>query len=338
MKLLSNFSASSHQIADLHLFRDADARAAEALLAACPVMAAETGEIVSDTSRPRLTIVLRGSLAVQPDARDGAAASSVRIMAGESAGEQSVLDDEADLSCLVALEPCELLLIGADLAWRLIEESDGVARNLLRLLSFRVRAANVQLRKRQKLGEFYRQLSMNDGLTGLYNRAWLDDVLPRMIATAHAGNALPTSVPAPLSIIMIDLDRFKQFNDRHGHVQGDQALRTAAQVLSSALRPTDCAVRYGGEELMVLLPETSRTEAAAVAQRLCERMRHAVVFADMRLPLPHVTASFGVATLLAGQDGPALIVTADAALYRAKAAGRDRIDVDDGRAMTAQAA
>src|SRR5450830_1031190 len=320
MKLLSNFSASSHQIADLHLFRDADARAAEALLAACPVMAAETGEIVSDTSRPRLTIVLRGSLAVQPDARDGAAASSVRIMAGESAGEQSVLDDEADLSCLVALEPCELLLIGADLAWRLIEESDGVARNLLRLLSFRVRAANVQLRKRQKLGEFYRQLSMNDGLTGLYNRAWLNDMLPKMVAKAQRAHD-------PLSLIMIDLDHFKRFNDQHGHVAGDDALRAAAGVVNKALRPSDFAVRYGGEEMLVILPDTSAQLAQMVAERLCLRMRQVAVFADMRLPLPHLTGSFGVATLLDGMDEKSLMAAADAALYRAKEAGRDRVSL-----------
>ncbi|WP_338771394.1 diguanylate cyclase [Massilia sp. METH4] len=315
MKLLSTFAASAHDIASLQLFRDADTASAAALLAGCPVMLAAAGEVVSDPACPRLVIVLRGALA---DATGEGA--TTKILPGESAGEQSVLDGEADLSGLTALEESELLLVDADLAWRLIEESNGVARNLLRLLSFRIRAANMQLRRRQKLGEFYRQLSLNDGLTGLYNRAWLNDVLPRLVSTAQVTRA-------PLSLIMLDIDHFKQFNDSHGHLQGDGALRVAAGILAGALRPTDFAVRYGGEELMVILPDTTGAVAAGVAERLCERMREAVVFEDMRLPLPHITASFGVASLAGGQDDHALIANADAALYEAKAAGRDRVAV-----------
>jgi diguanylate cyclase (GGDEF)-like protein len=328
MKLLCNFAASSHRLTDLQLLRDADVRTAGALLAACPVMLADAGEIVSDTHRPRLTIVLRGALALQAEGEAPGRAPTVtaKILPGESVGEQSVLDDEPDPAVLTALEPSELLLVSADVAWRLIEESDGVARNLLRLLSFRIRAANVQLRRRQKLGEFYRQLSMNDGLTGLHNRAWLNDMLPRLL-----GTALQTD--RPLSIVMLDIDHFKRFNDRYGHPQGDQALRTAAQVLAGALRPSDYAVRYGGEEMMVILPDTCGSVAAAVAQRLCERVRQAAVFTD-GTPLPHITASFGVASLAPGQDEQALIATADAALYRAKSAGRDRVEVDASAAAS----
>src|SRR5690606_5101163 len=122
-------------------------------------------------------------------------------------------------------------------------------------------------------------------------------------------------------------DYFKQFNDRHGHLAGDDALRTAARVLGQALRPTDFAVRYGGEELLVLLPDTPCDVACRVAKRLCDRMQHAVVFPDMRVPLPHITASFGVASLAPGQDGQALIAAGDAALYRAKHDGRNCVAV-----------
>jgi hypothetical protein len=82
---------------------------------------------------------------------------------------------------------------------------------------------------------------------------------------------------------MIDLDHFKRFNDTHGHMAGDTALCAAAEVIRDGLRPTDFAVRYGGEEMMAILPNTSR-ELAMVAERLCVRMREAVVFDDMRLP------------------------------------------------------
>jgi diguanylate cyclase (GGDEF)-like protein len=241
-----------------------------------------------------------------------------RILPGESVGEQSVLDDAANLDAITALEDSELLVVEPALLWRLIDETNGVARNLLRLLSFRIRAANALLRRRQKLGEFYRQLSMNDGLTGLYNRAWLNDMLPKLVARARQDGG-------PLSLVMIDLDHFKRFNDTHGHMAGDTALATAAAVIRTALRPSDLAVRYGGEELMAILPNTNRILAVMVAERLCARLREAVVFDDMRIALPHMTGSFGVASLAPDQDERALVEAADAALYRAKQAGRDRI-------------
>ncbi|MYM32145.1 diguanylate cyclase [Duganella sp. CY15W] len=322
MKQISTFGSSSYQISDLQLLRNSDDDAAVArLLAHCPIMLLEADEAVTESSRARLYILLRGALSVASDTRTGMADGTVsKLLPGESVGEQSVLDEEANLSSITALEQSEVLVVEADLVWQLIDESNVLARNLLRLLSFRIRAANAQLRRRQKLGEFYRQLSMIDGLTGLYNRAWLNDLLPTMIATAHGSNA-------PLSLIMIDLDHFKKFNDSHGHVAGDEALRAAAHVLSGALRPTDFAVRYGGEEMMVLLPDTSDKVAVSVAERLCERMRSAQVFGDMRLPLPHITASFGVAALQAQQNEQELIATADAALYRAKEQGRNRVAV-----------
>ncbi|HEY1150196.1 MAG TPA: GGDEF domain-containing protein [Pseudoduganella sp.] len=324
MKLISTFAASSHSIRDLHLFRDADEGEVAPLLASCPVMQVDEGEIVSDPQRARLYIVLRGALAVSADTRSGVSDGTIsKVLPGESVGEQSVLDEEAGLSHITALEASEVLLVEAELVWKLIDNCNGVARNLLRLLSFRIRAANAQLRRRQKLGEFYRQLSMVDGLTSLYNRAWLNDALPSLLATAQ-------DTQSPLSLVMIDIDHFKRFNDSHGHQLGDQALRTAAQVLSNALRPTDFAVRYGGEEMMVVLPDTPENVAISVAERLCERMQRAIVFRDMRLPLPHITASFGVASLEGGQDEQGLIANADAALYRAKEAGRNRVAVHGG--------
>ncbi|MYM37166.1 diguanylate cyclase [Duganella sp. FT50W] len=320
MKQISTFGSSSYRISDLQLLRNADDdTTVAAILAPCPIMQLDAGEAVTESNRARLYILLRGALSVASDTRTGMADGTVsKILPGESVGEQSVLDEATNLSSITALEDSELLVVEADLVWQLIDESNGLARNLLRLLSFRIRAANAQLRRRQKLGEFYRQLSMIDGLTGLYNRAWLNDLLPTMVATAHAS-------AAPLALIMIDLDHFKQFNDTHGHLAGDEALRVAAQVLSGALRPTDFAVRYGGEEMMVLLPDTSDKVAASVAERLCERMRQAQVFSDGRQALPHITASFGVAVLRPRQSEQDLIAAADAALYRAKEAGRNQV-------------
>ena len=318
---IGNFEASGCNVGDLQLFSDAADERTAAMLAPCPVLRLEAGEALSDTSGACLYIVLRGALAVAADTHTGMDDGTVsKVLPGESVGEQSVLDEASNLAAISALEETEVLVIDAVLVWELIEQSNGLARNLLRLMSFRIRAANALLRRRQKLGEFYRQLSMVDSLTGLYNRAWLNDLLPNMIDTAHDS-------AAPLSLVMIDLDHFKRFNDLHGHQAGDQALRIAAQVLGTASRPTDFSVRYGGEELMVILPDTKADMALMVAERLCERLQQAVIFEDMRCPLPHVTGSFGVASLAARQDDHGLIATADAALYRAKAAGRNRVSI-----------
>lgn len=321
MEQTGTFGDSTYSIRDLELFRDADHELLQPLLAGCAIVRLGAGQPVEDTSRARLYIVLSGALAVAADTESGMADGTIsRILPGESVGEQAVLDDTANLSAMSAIVDSELLVIDGELVWKMIDLSNGLARNLLRLLSFRIRAANALLRRRQKLGEFYRQLSMNDGLTGLYNRSWLTDMLPKMVATAQRAGT-------PLALVMIDLDHFKMFNDTHGHLTGDDALRAAAGVISVALRPSDFAVRYGGEEMMVILPETTELLAVLVAERLCARMREAPIFPDMRQPLPHVTASVGVAVLQAGMDDLGLIAAADAALYRAKNSGRNQVSL-----------
>ena len=321
MKHIGKFGQSGHKIDDLQLFRGADMAAAARAIAECDVVRVTEGELIEDTVRARLYIVLSGMLEVETDGHAGASDGNVnRILPGESVGEQSVLDDAVNLDAVRAVEDTLLLVIESELAWELIDHSNAVARNLLRLLSFRIRATNAMLRGRQKLGEFYRQLSLNDTLTGLYNRTWLADMLPKLVGRARAQGS-------PLALLMVDLDNFKKFNDTHGHLVGDAALCAAANVIRDGLRPSDFAVRYGGEELMAVLPDTNAEMAHMVANRLCQKMRETVLFPDMRVPMPHLTACFGVAVLDPGADETALIEAADAALYRAKEAGRNCVSL-----------
>lgn len=318
MEQIGTFGARSTPIDDLQLFKGETDPEVAAMLASCPVVRVARGQRVGDVSRERLYIVLTGELEIVAAAPVGDEGGGTRILPGESAGEQAVLEDAVDLAAMTALEDSELLVIESSTVWALIERSHVLARNLLRLLSFRIRAANALLRRRQKLGDFYRQLSLNDALTGLYNRAWLNEMLPKLATRAHQDGGA-------LSLVMVDLDHFKRFNDTHGHIAGDSAIAAAANVLRGGLRPSDFAVRYGGEEMMVLLPGANQEQAVMVAERLCERLRGAIVFADMRLPLPHVTGSFGIASLTPDGNERALIEAADAALYRAKESGRNRV-------------
>jgi diguanylate cyclase (GGDEF)-like protein len=158
-------------------------------------------------------------------------------------------------------------------------------------------------------------LAKTDGLTGLYNRRHFQEILEAEIERAENGSW-------PLSLLFIDLDHFKQYNDRWGHLEGDAELRrVAAQVLKS-IRSTDTAYRYGGEELAVLLPSCPKEQAVRVA----EKVRNAVSAGTQKPGRfgGRTTVSIGVASFpLDGRVSRGLVDTADAALYEAKAAGRD---------------
>ncbi len=151
-----------------------------------------------------------------------------------------------------------------------------------------------------------------DELTGVGNRRAFDEALSALLARRAKGGS-------DLCLVMIDLDHFKRYNDTHGHLAGDQALRHAGALLRAALRPGDIAARYGGEEFAVLLPGIDLPRAVMVAERLCRDFR----IADW--PFEPITASLGVAEAGQGESPPSLVARADAALYAAKAAGRDQV-------------
>jgi diguanylate cyclase (GGDEF)-like protein len=182
------------------------------------------------------------------------------------------------------------------------------ARNELALKNADLEAANRHLHDQ----------AITDALTGLYNRRHFQDNLDKEMRRCEREER-------PLSLLLLDLDHFKQYNDRWGHTQGDEELRrVAAQVLKS-IRTTDMAFRYGGEEFAVLLPSCTKEQAAEVA----EKIRTAVGAHGTRAGvLGRTTVSIGVATF--PRDGRAargLVDTADGALYAAKAAGRDRVSL-----------
>jgi diguanylate cyclase len=156
----------------------------------------------------------------------------------------------------------------------------------------------------------------SDVLTGLPNRRAADETIKRM--TAHAGRTL-----SPLAVVLLDLDHFKHVNDVHGHDQGDKALAAIGQVLTGTLRASDFVARYGGEEFLALLPDTDRTGAFDVA----EKLRRAIERTDIS-GVGNVTASVGIAVLPDDAVEPEyLLRKADRALYAAKARGRNRVEL-----------
>ncbi len=169
-----------------------------------------------------------------------------------------------------------------------------------------------------RLRESLRLQSIRDPLTGLYNRRYLEESLTREIARCARREF-------PLSVMMLDVDHFKQFNDTHGHAGGDALLAAVGQLLGSRLRGEDIACRYGGEEFTVILPEANAEQAMHHADELRLALSQlSVPFAGKTLP--PITASIGVASYpIDGVAGAALLRKADAALYRAKREGRNRV-------------
>lgn len=188
---------------------------------------------------------------------------------------------------------------------RLLSEREAIARS--------AEYARDDLQRRH---DDLQYVASHDALTGLLNRAALVELQdnPESAQQLHG---------APYVMALLDIDEFKQVNDRHGHLLGDRALCAVANAISKSIRAGDIAVRYGGEEFLVVLPNTRLDGAAEVA----ERIRVQVLAAQLPFPL---TVSIGIADGMPQQDTPeGVFERADQALYRAKAGGRNRIIADD---------
>lgn len=159
------------------------------------------------------------------------------------------------------------------------------------------------------------KLIREDPLTGLANRRALEEHIVPAMSYARRSDQ-------PLSVVMADLDRFKAVNDRHGHLTGDQVLVSFAQMLQVECRTEDLIARFGGEEFILLLPNTALAQATILA----ERLRAHIAQATLPVPEP-VTASFGVTLFVPEDTTESLISRADRAMYSAKANGRDRVEV-----------
>ena len=167
------------------------------------------------------------------------------------------------------------------------------------------------------------QLAARDSLTGLANRRSFDEYLDvEWRRSMRQGD--------PISLILADIDHFKRYNDHYGHLQGDECLRNVAATLQAGLfRPADLVARYGGEEFVFILPATEAAGALIVAHRLRDAVHALGIDHEGAPEIGTVTISIGVATLVAERDShpDTLIADADSALYRAKAGGRNRVEV-----------
>jgi diguanylate cyclase (GGDEF)-like protein len=195
---------------------------------------------------------------------------------------------------------------------------DAIDLSLLEIVVPQVALALERAEWQEKAAQF-QLMSITDPLTGLPNRRYLEERLSEEVNRSRRYNQ-------PLSFLMIDIDDFKQYNDRNGHQAGDLALQLSAQELKGTLRSADVASRYGGEEFCVLLPQTSLPEAGVIAERMRERIERFLFPHSKSQPLGAVTISVGVSTFTATVNSAEQIIwAADRALYEAKHKGKNKI-------------
>jgi len=211
--------------------------------------------------------------------------------------------------------------------WRLLNQKLLEVEHKARTqLEFKVHERTSQLRNAmrelEKANRKLAALSLNDSLTGLYNRRHLDNILPELCAEARRTGQ-------PLTLALIDADRFKSVNDTWGHSFGDTCLQLIAEILTRHVkRPRDIAIRFGGEEFAMLLPGADREGARKVCQAILDDLRNTPLKTPDGQTLT-MTLSAGISEFLGLEDEATLFHRADEALYEAKASGRDRVHISE---------
>ena len=306
----------------LQLFRnvDLDNQALLDLLSQCEYRQLETGDVIlsNEEDNHYLYILLKGRLVIQLS--DHEDIPLVTVEAGECVGEMSIFDSRVPSAQVKASEVTDVLVIEQDILWRMVSVSHEIARNLLYIMSERMRYSNLVIADSLEMQRKYQQYASTDALTGLHNRGWLDDAFDREVKRSERDQL-------PLALIMIDVDNFKSYNDEYGHLAGDQVLITVAHAIRTPLRPNDLVARFGGEEFAVLLPETTNDNAKIIAERLRQRVYEADPGMLDDVKLPGVTISLGIAGRQPGYSLDMMIAAADVAMYHAKRNGRNRVEV-----------
>jgi diguanylate cyclase (GGDEF)-like protein len=287
----------------------------DALVPRARLLQLEAGQHLLRRGEPnlRVYIVISGTLRVELDD-----SPLGYIERGETVGELSLLAGSAATATVAAEKPTRLLVLDEETFWWLAESSHEFSVGLLVRLAKRMRSNNDAVQENIALRRQFEQAALSDALTGFRNRRWLDQTLPRIVQRhLHASE--------PLCISMMDIDHFKQVNDAYGHAAGDAVLLQVGRFVRANLRPADFAARIGGEEFVLIFPQTSMPGAISAAERLREAIAGAAFDYDGRA-LPQVTVSLGLVALGRSANPLELLARADDALYAAKQSGRNRTE------------
>lgn len=305
----AHWQGSLQQIQHARLFQNIAASNLPALIQHFCAYELEVDEVLLSpfNRNQHLYLLLDGELKVYLGSLDNQPISTVRT--GECVGEISFIDNNHPSAYVVATRPSRVLRLHRDALNALFSHSPELMQNLLEMLCDRVRQGNRSILHSEQNANI-------DTLTGAFNRRWLEHVFERESTRCAFSEQ-------PLCMLMLDVDRFKAYNDQHGHLAGDYALCLVAHTLRNQLRPKDSMARYGGEEFVILLPEIDKDEARSIGERLRVSLEQVATFYSPVGVLPGVTVSIGLAQMRTRDSLQALIARADSALYRAKQQGRN---------------
>jgi diguanylate cyclase (GGDEF)-like protein len=318
----NKISEIDHQLIHLSkIFRGVNIEDLSHLIDECELISIRENQtlIQANARNEYFYVVLTGSMKVYLDANIDD--HFITLLPGDCAGELSLFDGAATSAQVTAASNSRLLKMNEETLWRLIRASHSFSRNLLFLLAKRLRHDNVAIINGLRHQQELENIANIDGLTGLFNRRWMNEYFQRQISRALNDNK-------PMALILADLDNFKTINDKHGHMVGDEVLFAVASVLSQQVRPTDLLARFGGEEFAFILPETSPEVAHQIAERIRSTLEATKLGFDDEVKVEiHVTLSLGVTNLMLGDNINILLSRADQALYQAKENGRNCVAV-----------
>ncbi|MEM7082529.1 MAG: GGDEF domain-containing protein [Pseudomonadota bacterium] len=319
MKLSTLHSLNSTFFSDAALFDAVTPDSVAHYLNGCEIQSVPAGEVLltPDAANNRLFVLINGSLEVRLDSLERAPLT--RLAPGECAGEMSMIEGRTPSAYVVAAEASHVLVISHDILWAMVGASHAIARNLLVILSGRLRSDNAIIADSAVIIRHFQKKSFTDALTGLNNRRWMEDFFTRELARAQINGQ-------PAAFAVVDIDHFSAFNNQYGHLVGDLALGAVAESLIDHFRSDDLIARYGGDEFVVLLPGVSIDEARDIASRVRAGLHQASKkLATTVNNCPGVSVSIGLASLDDDDTLESLMAKADRALYRAKEKGRDQV-------------
>jgi diguanylate cyclase (GGDEF)-like protein len=267
-------------------------------------------------------IVRSGAVATSLNLPDGTERQIAMFREGNFFGEMSIFEKAARSATCTGAEDSTLICLHEDDFYRMIDEYPGVATKIMfRMLNItaqRLRDTGEFLSDMVHWGEAARRRAITDELTGAYNRRFLDEAMPGNLERARvAGN--------PLSIVMVDLDYFREINENYGHETGDRCIVEVVRVFNRVLRESDILARFGGDEFTILMPEVPSGAALEMAERAREQVAQLDFLRQFNGKVTGITLSMGVASYPEdGDEALALKQAADRALYRAKESGRNR--------------